>query len=250
MTWSKEIKQEFPDAKVSCIGETTFAENPGSWNPAITARLLEETSHEVDAITLHPYTGVAAVQTLERDNVDWAISSAQNIVSRIDEALVDLPEDIDVWITEYNTFEAPLNPIMTTRWAHGISVASQYLHLALDSRVKLACTHTLSTSSNWASLAAKPESWNERYSLLPEKEFSRTAQGEALARVYAALKNGGVVQALVFGELENTKIPSPVLDSEGDLRENDHAPLFGIRVSSDQGLRLVVINRSADAHNP
>jgi len=158
--WAKAIKAEFPGVKIAVIGgdsdDPSHSERRRTWN----ARVIPILSDDIDAMTLHPYTGIGLIegrpkgthwgtkeQQLNQRTMLTDPAAVQHIMAEPARhwarmhALDEVPDDMGLWLTEFNVND--WHGGVRHTWAQGLALSSFINAFLSDSRVELLCLHNL-----------------------------------------------------------------------------------------------------------
>jgi hypothetical protein len=206
--WIAAIEQEFPQAKISVLGVVPEPDKPERlqrWNQTLSTSALPA----ADAITLHIYTdpGLTSEPT-NRETYPWFEASEVPIILgepfrnwqnlRNDRNFKIIPRNKKIWVTEYNLFEDlfpngtsnPPEPRVAGSWTHGLYNLAMSLLFLEDSRVELACNHSLLESSIFGAILANDKSFvNPADRNMTSEPLSLSATGRAMSLFYDASTN-------------------------------------------------------------
>jgi hypothetical protein len=151
--WVAAIKREFPTAKVALAGNLKdYNHNDDrrdQWNAAIFEHV-----EDFDALTIHVYPEYAHF-ALGNDKGQPNLV-AKHLVRTLEGMHfdVEVPENIDVWVTEYNLFNKGIfsgqvkkTKIWTT-WLHGLFISAATLRFCESSNNTQLLNHTLLAKGN------------------------------------------------------------------------------------------------------
>ncbi len=159
--WAAAIKAEFPGVKIAVIGADSdnpnHSERRRTWNQ----RVLPILSDDIDAVTLHPYTGIGLIEGRPTHGGHWGTPEDQarqrawlNDPAAIQHIMVEparywgsihalneIPDDMGLWLTEFNVND--WHGGVRHTWAQGLSLSAFIHAFLLDHRVELLCLHNL-----------------------------------------------------------------------------------------------------------
>jgi hypothetical protein len=232
--WIAAINAEFPEARVAVIGADVKPQSGTrrrSWNGVMTEQV-----QGADAITIHPYqgSGLPAGSTFSPTDVPLMLSqpfSTWETLAGTD--LAALPDDLEVWLTEYNLNDNRV-PVHGT-WAHGLYVAAQTLTYLRDERITLVNNHSLVTTALFGALFNNATGfalggYKSIDPTLATKRLGRTAGGETMALLAEAMTGTSTAQELAFAG-------SPALPS-------GHPAVWGWAFRGGMERRGIVLNLS------
>ncbi len=166
--WIKTIKAEFPQANITLVGAISKSKDSKrvkNWN----RNLISSAMSDADGITLHVYSGHGLKSPIDLNSnypffneeevtiiLGQPFRSVEKFYSSDDFKLI--PDDKQIWITEYNLFESIFgnNEGKSQRvmgsWTHGLYTLTQSLLFLEDSRINIACNHVLVGNSRFAAI--------------------------------------------------------------------------------------------------
>ncbi len=218
--WAKQLKEAFPDARVAAVassgGLPHHSERRRFWNKE-SLHLLDR--NVIDAITVHTYVGHGLDGFFDTNNFEnGGVSEGGNRMGTPDyqraiyaklqtpqgvaavlaqpyiewERLMkkaDLPDDLPIWLTEFNIDDRV--GVVRNTWAHGLLIAGT-MDAFLDSgRVELVHFHNITGGNLY------PAMWNESDGFQEQvvnPDLSPTKRGE--------LSAAGMVMSM-FGQAMN-----------------------------------------------
>jgi hypothetical protein len=202
--WIAAIEQEFPQARISVLGVVPEPDKPERlqlWNQTV----LNSALPAADAITLHIYPDTGLTSEPERTTYPWFEASEVPIILgepfrnwqnlRNDRNFKIIPRNKRIWVTEYNLFEDlfpngtsnPPEPRVAGSWTHGLYNLAMSLLFLEESRIELACNHSLLESSIFGAILANDKSFvNPANPNMTSEPLSLSATGRAMSLFYDA----------------------------------------------------------------
>ena len=222
--WAQEIKDEFPNAKVSVVGVENYGLDPlkrqrprrRDWNQDV----LPQTLRSADAVTFHLYPGTGLESEWENSR-NYPYFDTQDVPLILGEVFrywhglqrsgefQFVPENKEIWITEYNLFEKQSGetpPRVLGTWTHGLYTLAMSLLFLEDPRVSKICNHVLVGSSQFAAIYSDTDSFvNPANPSVKSKPNGLSATGHALQFLGKALKDSSGASPLDFSGLPYQK---------------------------------------------
>ncbi|MEM7591697.1 MAG: hypothetical protein AAF383_09305 [Cyanobacteria bacterium P01_A01_bin.83] len=157
--WITAIKQEFPQSEISVVGVVPETDKPKRlqyWNK----HLLNQVADISDAVSLHIYESHGLESRVapklkypffESEEVSTILGEPFRIwqITQERDAYQLIPDEMNLWITEYNFIEKATVPghnfdrRVTGSWAHGLYALEMALLFLEDQRIKVICNHSL-----------------------------------------------------------------------------------------------------------
>ena len=251
--WTEAVKQEFPDAIVSVVGVVPSPNKPArlqNWNKVMRGTVLPS----ADAITLHIYNGHSLDKlTNQPDSYPYFTENEVPTILgepfrnwqqlRSDSNYQAIPDDKQIWITEYNLFEdifqadsdKPI-PRVAGSWTHGLYNLATSLLFLEEPRIESICNHSLTESSIFGAILNTSDSFvNPANANMVATPMSLSATGSALS---------------LLGETTyNMTLATPIkFNNTAQLvgRDNFNYPaVYGWHFSNNTDNRAVVANLSS-----
>lgn len=237
--WTEAIRAEFPTAKVAVVGAAVRAtddERRQTWNRELLAAWPDP-----EAITLHVYQGAGLAGMVDRvmeaaglvrepgrRQGMWADADAQTAqarafrspdgvatmlggaVNRLNAAneFEQLPDDMEVWLTEYNLFDR-VGPVRGT-WAHGLFAAVMTLRFLDEESIAITTFHSLYGGSAFNAIFAGDDEFGPLVveNPGPTTPYGLAATGEALRLIGKAMHGGGTAHKLDFESNPLVRVPA------------------------------------------
>lgn len=250
--WISAIKQEFPETTVAVLGLIPKPNEPSprmrEWNQS----LLAEALPQADAITLHLYPShglgrkTMPNQTYDLRDAPIILGEPFRYWQRLQQNrnYTSIPEDKQIWITEYNLFEHIFDepqgqkPQVMGSWAHGMYAMAMSLVLLEEPRVQLICNHDLIGSSLFSAILASKKSFvSPTCEAFPATPWSLSATGSAFSLLGDATKGMNGARKINFTN-------NPQLTGKGSYK---YPALYGWLFTNQQEQRAVIMNMSAKA---
>lgn len=253
--WTAAVKQEFPNAKVSVVGVVPAPNKPPRlqhWNKVMRGTVLPT----ADAITLHIYNdhGLKDLKTKPDSYPYFPADQVPTILGepfrnwqslQNDSNYQAIPDDKQIWITEYNLFEdifqdgkdKPI-PRVAGSWTHGLYNLATSLLFLEEARIETICNHSLSEGSIFGAVLNTSDSFvnpaNPNMTAMP---MSLSATGEALSLLGEATQDMTVATLIEFAN---------VMQQKG--KDNFKYPaVYGWQFSNNRDRQAVIVNLSAQA---
>ena len=251
--WTEAVKQEFPDAQVSVVGVVPSPDKPArlqNWNKVMRGTVLPS----ADAITLHIYNG-HGLDKLTNKPDSYPYFSENEVPTilgepfrnwqqlRSDSNYQAIPDDKQIWITEYNLFEdifqagsdKPI-PRVAGSWTHGLYNLTTSLLFLEEPRIESICNHSLTESSIFGAILNTSDSFvNPADANMTATPMSLSATGSALSLLGEATYNMTLATPIEFHN--TTRLVG---------RDNfDYPAIYGWHFSNNTDNRAVVANLSS-----
>lgn len=231
--WIPAIRERFPSAHIAVCGadpsdeffSVVFGERFDDWNTQVLA-----TIRDADALTIHPYWTLPDRADPGSD-VDATLAAGPDAWgATLDGALVDVPDDMAVWVTEWNQ-AAWGSKAGTQIWAQALSVVSVALAQLVDPRIEMSLVHDIvDGTENPHDVGISTTFPAFTNGAGESKPLERTALGHALPLLFGAVGPGSTATRMDFA----------AADPGGET-----AGLSGVRIDGeDPG--AVIVNRSAN----
>ena len=214
--WISAIEQDFPTAKIGLVGVVPTTSKPPrvrTWNQS----LIPQTLAKADAVVLHIY-GNSGLGNEDTQLPTYPFFTPEDTKTILGQPFVEwqevrsspqfavLPQDKQIWITEYNLFENIFGqknkgkqPKVAGSWSHGLYAITMSLLFLSDSRVEFICNHQLIGSFYFASILAEPGNFVDPVTKLPlAQPHTLSATGEALSVFGDALEGMDRAVAIAF----------------------------------------------------
>ena len=197
-TWLAALREDFPEAKIAAVGadkRPNQEERRNTWNRAA----AEALAGQVDALTIHTYSG-------GRGDLSSLLASPQRRTDNLKKnEFNELPEDLPLWITEYNLFDRETSSHGT--WSHGLFAATQTLSLLQENRVELSHFHSGIGNAVFGSTFLNDAGFDYGNTSFPAPEnppttvpYGLTASGQTLQLVGGAMRGATSAKPLAFDE--------------------------------------------------
>ncbi|MEM6457801.1 MAG: hypothetical protein AAF710_00250 [Planctomycetota bacterium] len=268
--WAAEIRRQFPEAEIAAIGAVQIGSTDpdsrrGKWNREVWQTL--QTS-DIDAITLHYYTGSGLFggrvnapnkwgspeeqasqydKFLAPDGPDVFIRSAFQYLDSV-ERNTEIPGGPDLWITEHSLFDR--NGTVRHTWAHGMFTAALQMQMLQDFRVTQTSYHNLYNQAKMFGLSfdsasdfdgldpSLPITQDFNPLTYQPQQYDLTSSGHAMKMFGKALDGADRVQKIWFSDPDNW------VTVEGDR----HPAIMAVRIFDDdtEERRVLILNLSGD----
>ncbi|MDJ0647357.1 MAG: hypothetical protein QNJ60_01505 [Xenococcaceae cyanobacterium MO_188.B19] len=249
--WSKAIKAEFPQANITLVGAISKSKSPKrvkNWN----SNLISSAIADADGITLHVYSGHGLKSPIDLNSnypffteeevpiiLGQPFRSAEKFYNSDDFKLI--PNDKQIWITEYNLFEnifgnneGKAQRVMGS-WTHGLYTLTQSLLFLEDSRINIACNHVLVGNSRFAAIFRGAASFvNPSDPNIKVTPNNLTATGSTLSFLGEAISGMTKAQKIDFSF-------SPTLIGKKDF---EYPALYGWKFSDGEYSKGIIVNLS------
>jgi hypothetical protein len=250
--WITAIKQEFPAAEIALVGVAPKPKDSmrqKNWHKS----LLSSAMYQADAVTIHIYNGHGLKSSIGSNStypfftseevpiiLGQPFRSWQKLQSN--EQLNLIPDNKQIWITEYNLFEnifgkknQEKQPRVMGSWTHGLYTLTMSLLFLEDSRIAIACNHVLTGNSRFAAIFANQKSFlnptDENMMVAP---MSLSATGLTLSLLGEATSGMNTAQKINFS-------PSPTLVGKKNF---EYPALYGWIFRNDTHFQTIIINLS------
>ena len=251
--WTEAVKQEFPNAQISVVGVVPSPDKPPrlqNWNKVMRGTVLPT----ADAITLHIYNGHGLDKlTSQPDSYPYFTESEVPIILgepfrnwqqlRSDSNYQAIPDDKQIWITEYNLFEdifqggseKPI-PRVAGSWTHGLYNLATSLLFLEEPRIESICNHSLTESSIFGAILNTSDSFvNPADANMTATPMSLSATGLALSLLGEATRDMTSAKPIKFN---NT--------AQLQGKDNFQYPaIYGWLFSNNTDNRAIVTNLSS-----
>jgi len=231
---AQAIHTKYPDIKIAIIGEynRNFGYPAEEWTQDLYDAIANGSLNHIDAVTFHWYSSPGTSTLANATDAMNSLGQTFHFTSgRIKHDYNYLPDGLDIWVTEYNTWSKTGEPdnggAIQGTWVNGIFGASLALQYTLmGDRVKMLNLHELGQGSN--------DQWHTF-----ENTNTLTANGVALGAIGRAMKGMDKAQKLLF-----SNIPGLIFDV-------DKPSLYGGKFwNSETGRESVaIINSTNQAKN-
>ena len=216
--WIQEIKTRFPNAKVGVLGvipEPGKGRRIREWDSVV----IENALPYADAITYHFYFehGLNQITTQTDSYPLFDHQDISNILGEVfrnwdiiqeNKNFQSIPEDKEIWITEYNLFEKIFgdtrghSPRVMGSWLHGLYSLSMGVVFLEDPRIKLTCNHVLIGSYTFGSIFASGNSFQiGNHQVITTEAMGYSSAGKALKLLGQAMKGMNQAQQLTFEDM-------------------------------------------------
>lgn len=250
--WTAAIKQKFPDAEVAVIGVVPIGKNDNprqdNWNRS----LLNTALPQADAVTFHVY--LEPNLTSESTAESYPFFSQEDVANILSQPFYNwqklqaensqfkqVPDNKEIWITEYNLMEKIFNPGQKNQqarvfgsWAHGLFTMSMSLLFLEDQRVSTICNHVLIGPATFGAIFANDKVFrnlSENTSVTP---LGLSATGSNLQLLGQATQGMTTAQKIEFTNIPNLR-----------SKENFTYPaLYGWLFSNGSNNQAIIINLS------
>ena len=250
--WIAAIKQEFPTAEVALIGVAAKPKDSNRRRNWL-KNLLPSAMYQADAVTLHIYKGHGLDSQIE-PNSSYPFFSPEEVPLILgqpfrgwhnlqnNDQLKLIPDNKQIWITEYNFFENIFGDKNQERqqrvmgsWTHGLYAVTMSLLFLEDSRVAIACNHVLTGNSRFAAIFANKGSFvNPTDENVIVERMSLSATGSTLSLLGEATSGMSQAQKINFS-------PSPTLVGKKNF---EYPALYGWMFRNGANSQAVIINLS------
>ena len=233
---AQAIAKAYPEIELAIIGDSDWDGQGREWNRAMYQALEEGSLNNIDAITFHWYTGPGVLQLNNAQDAMESLSVPFGKAENIKERDYDTaPEDLKLWITEYNTWSPPGNsnnpnnpgnggPIQGT-WVNGMFGANMgLLYTLMGEKVDLLNIHVLSVGKNI------------QWSMLTDPT-TLSGNGVAVGAIGQATQGMTQAQRLAFDD-----IPDPTFNG-------DYPSVYGAKFWNDEREAVVIFNNTDQARN-
>ncbi|MEL6578906.1 MAG: hypothetical protein AAFQ14_04075 [Cyanobacteria bacterium J06621_12] len=251
--WTAAVKQEFPNAKISVVGVVPSPNKPArlqNWNKVMRGTVLPV----ADAITLHIYSGhgLDDWKTKPDSYPYFQESQVSTILGepfrnwqslRNDSNYQAIPNDKQIWITEYNLFEdifqdgknKPI-PRVAGSWTHGLYNLAISLLFLEEARIESICNHSLSEGSIFGAILNSEDSFvNPANDNMTATPMSLSATGSALSLLGEATQSMTKATAINFVDVVQLK-----------GKDNFNYPaVYGWQFNNDFAQQAVIVNLSS-----
>ena len=251
--WTEAVKQEFPEAKIAVVGVVPPPEKPArlqNWNKVMRGTVLPA----ADGITLHIYHGHGLnTQGSQADSYpyfqDEDVATILGEPFRNWQQLLDdanyqaIPEDKQIWITEYNLFEdifqdgsdKPI-PRVAGSWTHGLYNLATSLLFLEEHRIESICNHSLSEGSIFGAILNTSDSFvNPADSTMTAIPMSLSATGSALSLLGKATKGMNAATPIKFNHAVQLK----------GKNNFEYPAIYGWQFSNNTDKQAVIVNLSS-----
>ena len=223
---ARAVDARDPSLPIAVLGQASRGTDPfPAWNRRLYAA-LRTAAAPVNAVTFHWYSGPGRLDGL---GVAAAAEASLAQAWRHAEAgpsrdLADLPDGLEAWITEYNTWSdpggsPPGGPIAGS-WTNALFTAVQTLRFAaLDERVSLLNVHSIAAGAN--------RQWN-----MLDAPGRLSGNGVAMAALARAFRGRTELRELAFDG------PSAATVDAGT------PAVHGVRLAGGDGEALAIVNAS------
>ena len=249
--WIDAIKAEFPNVKITLVGAISKSKDSGrvkNWN----RNIISSAMSDADGITLHVYNGHGLTSSINSNDtypffteeevpiiLGQPFRSAEKFYNSDDFKLI--PNDKQIWITEYNLFESIFgnNEGKSQRvmgsWTHGLYALTQSLLFLEDSRINIACNHVLVGNSRFAAMFRGTGGFvNPSDSNMKVTPNNLTATGSTLSLLGEATAGMTKAQKIDFSF-------APTLTGKQGFQ---YSALYGWKFSDDQYSKGIIVNLS------
>ena len=249
--WIATIKQEFPEAEIALVGVAAKPKDSirrKNWLKS----LLSSAMYQADAVTIHIYKGHGLDSQIEPNSFYPFFSSEEvplilgqpfrgwhNLQNNDNFKLI--PNNKQIWITEYNFFENIFGKNQGTQqrvmgsWTHGLYALTMSLLFLEDSRIGISCNHVLIGNSRFAAIFRGRKSFvnpsDENIMVTP---MSLSATGSTLSLLGEATSGMTEAQKIDFS-------PLPTLVGKKNF---EYPALYGWMFRDGINSQAVIINLS------
>ena len=195
--WIEALRKDFPNAQISVVGADRRyqgGKRRNTWNE----RVLKTLAGQADALSIHTYAGAGG-------STAAVLGMPQKRMGNLQKEFDALPQDLPLWITEYNLFERE-NAVHGT-WAHGLFAAAQTLSLLQEEDVALMHFHSGVGNAVFGALFRNESGFGYGGSSFPAPgnppktvPFAKTASGQTLQLIGDAMRGATSAQPLNFGD--------------------------------------------------
>ena len=249
--WAEAIAREFPDAKIAVVGVVPAPEKPPrlqNWNKVMRGTVLPQ----VDAITLHIYNGHGLASKVEPSDSypDLAPEDVSTILGepfrnwqllRRDRNYQAIPQNKQIWITEYNLFEDIFQagsdrpvPRVAGSWTHGLYNLATSLLFLEEARIESICNHSLMESSIFGAILNSQDSLvNPANRTMKIAPMTLSATGEALSWLSRVTQDMTVATPIEFNSIQ--------LQGKNGFA---YPAVYGWQFSNDTAKQAIVLNLS------
>ena len=236
---AQAIVDAYPEVEIAIIGDSDWDGKGREWNQDMYRALEEGTLNNIDAITFHWYAGPGVSQLNNAQDAMESLSvpfgKAENIKNRDYDSA---PEDLKLWITEYNTWSdpdpsdsiqqadnvVPGGPIQGT-WVNGMFGANLgLLYTLMGEKIDLLNVHVLSVGKNiqWSMMT---------------NATTLSGNGVAVGAIGQATQGMTKAQRLAFDN-----IPNPTFSG-------GNPSVYGAKFWNNERESVVIINNANQAKN-
>ena len=220
------------ELRIAVLGQASRGGVFPDWNRALYEAIGTGALAEIDAVTFHWYSGPGDLDALgdapEAARAEASLAQAwRHAEAGPAEDLARLPDGLDAWITEYNTWSdpdgtPPGGPIAGS-WTNALFTATQTLRFAaLDPRVALLNVHSIAGGAN--------VQWN-----MLDTPARLSGNGVAMAALARAFRGRTELRELAFDDLA-----VPPVDAGTPA-------VHGVRLAGGGGEALAIVNASRRA---
>lgn len=254
--WIDSLKRNFPNAQYAVVGNGTqdigkvslHGKRRNNWNDD-----LLSSEKNADAITFHFYhdqmlkdqnleNQIAEFRS-EKKNADTIISSTkllpadltksigdlfsneQSLIDLSNKKINQLPQNLNIWITESNTTDRDNSMRLNGTWLQGLYVANLFMQMIMQPRIEMLLFHQVSSTANFGAIFNDTGAFNGFERPLQNKKFGISAAGHSMKLMMNAV-NG--------------------MNSATELSLDDNN-LNGILFSNEKSKSLLLLNLSNKA---
>lgn len=244
--WAKVIKQHYPEARIAVVGNDrdreAWEQFQGNWAKPLKARLyvwnqivVDNMSEDIDAMTIHIYASPILGTTLKKDKVSEylikknlqdatlrrAILTLPFIVfEKVKEKQSILPDDKNIWITEYNLLDK--TKTISSTWLHGLLIGLITLKTLEIKATELINYHDLVGFKNFGTIIG-----------FSDKNYYYSATGEVLQLISKALDQSDKAYPLIFN-------PNPFIVTE----KGKYPSFYGWQLVGKTEVKNIIFNLS------
>ncbi|CAA6695223.1 MULTISPECIES: hypothetical protein [unclassified Lentimonas] len=180
--WAAAIKRDFPEAQVAAVGTAGVSKGTSERRETWNARVAPMLSDDVDAMTMHPYSGIGmfagrpasghwgneAQQQKQRELLQDPAAVQHAILTPTKDWLKVMSQtqmvDKEIWATEFNTNDW-FGGVRGT-WTQTIALGAAYDGFLRDKRVQMATLHNAVGTALFAAVHPNEDSLA---GILPER---------------------------------------------------------------------------------
>ena len=247
--WIDALRRDFPNAHISVVGADRRAgagKRRNTWNEVVTEAL----AGQADALSIHTYAGASG-------STSAFLAIPQKRMDTLKNEFDALPQDLPLWITEYNLFSR--DEAVQGTWAHGLFAATQTLSLLQEANVERMSFHSGVGNAVFGALFRNDSGFDYGASRFPAPSsppttipFTRTASGQTLQLVAGAMRGATSARQLVFSDMPDLPGGQPGL--VGWLFEGGQKEVILLNLSRDEQTvdltNLAVEGSSVTRHAP
>ena len=240
--WTKAVRQAFPDAQIAAVGadrRPDAGKRRNTWNEGVTKAL----AGQIDALSIHTYAGANADA---REDTAAFLGTPQTRLDNLGDEWDALPQDLPLWITEYNLFSRKASVQGT--WAHGLFAATQTLSFLQEKNVELMNFHSGVGNAVFGALFRDDEGFDYGETSFPAPQnppatvpFARTASGQTLQLVGGAMRGATSGRALSFSPMPELPAGQPALVGWHFSGDDEEVVLLNLS-EGEQTLELADLN--------